>query len=257
MQKFLYSIARFIKGLNWLFWGCPSKRRRVKWEIAYFIISRFGRYYYLGEDYKYWRQDNNFIEKFRELSPHNYSSEERKYTLREFVRLTANVPGDLAECGCYVGVSAWFMAKESSNSELFLFDSFEGLSDPALEDTVVDDVQQWQAGDLKINEELLRRNLAEFEHIHVLKGWIPARFGEVRNHRFRLIHIDVDLYQPTLDSLAFFYPRLSPGGVIVMDDYGFMTCPGANKAANDYMADKPEHILQLPTGQGVIIRQSV
>jgi len=243
-----------MKSLRWLVVGDKSQRRRVYQELARISANLFGDYY-IGDDHKLWRQDKDFIKKFRTLSPHNYYSEERKYTLREFVRFTANVSGDFAECGCYVGVSAWFMAKEAPNRDFFLFDSFEGLSRPDSEDFTQEGVQEWQVGDLKTNEDVLRKNLAEFSHIHVLKGWIPGRFQEVAERRFCLVHIDVDLYQPTLDSLKFFYPRLSPGGVIVMDDYGFLTCPGATKAAHEFMADKPEYIIGLPTGQGVIIRQ--
>ncbi len=251
----MYSLRRIIKSLNWLVFGNASQRRRVSQELARISANLFGDYY-IGDDHKIWRQDKNFINKFRKLSPHNYYSEERKYTLREFMRFTNNVSGDLAECGCYVGVSAWFMAKEAPNKKLFLFDSFEGLSMPDSEDSTRQGVQEWQSGDLKTTEDVLRKNISEFSHIHILKGWIPERFQEVAERQFCLVHIDVDLYQPTLDSLKFFYPRLSPGGVIVMDDYGFLTCPGATKAAHEFMADKPEHILHLPTGQGIIIRQS-
>jgi len=254
-MKNMYSLPRFYKSINYLLFGNPVQRRRVRLELARVFANCFGDHY-IGDDYKIWRQDKNFINKFRKLSPHNYYSEERKYTLREFMRFTAHVPGDLAECGCYVGASAWFMAKEAPDRELFLFDSFEGLSTPDSEDSTLQGAQEWRVGDLKTNEDVLKKNLDEFSHIHVLKGWIPERFSEVAKRHFRLVHIDVDLYQPTLDSLKFFYPRLSPSGVIVMDDYGFLTCPGATKAANEFMADKPEYILHLPTGQGIIIRQS-
>ena len=62
------------------------------------------------------------------------------------------------------------------------------------------------------------------------------------------VHVDVDLYQPTRDSIDFFYPRLNPGGLFVCDDYGFTTCPGATKAIDDFMADKPETIVSMDAG---------
>lgn len=232
----MYSLPRLYKSIRHLLFGNPTERRRVLLELARISSSTFGDFY-IGEDYKIWRQDKDFIRNFRRLSPDNFYSEERKYTLREFLHFTADIPGDLAECGCYVGVSAWFMAKEAPDRELFLFDSFEGLSKPDSYDNVSKEIQEWRAGDLKTTESILRQNLTEFPHIHVLKGWIPQQFDEVAERRFRLVHIDVDLYQPTLDSLKFFYPRLLPGGVIVMDDYGFLTCPGATKAADEFMAD--------------------
>jgi len=247
------SICRFLTGLNMLLTGSPAQRRRVRQELARITAGLFGDFP-ISDDYKMWRNDSEFISDYRRLSPGNPYSEERKYALREFVRFTQKLPGDMAECGCYVGVSAYFMAKEAPLTNLFLFDSFEGLPEPENRDAVPPDVQAWKAGDMSTSEEMLRNNLREFDRVDVLKGWIPSRFGEIAERHFRLVHIDVDLYRPTLDSLRFFYPRMVPGGVIVMDDYGYLTCPGATQAAREFMNGKPEYILQLPTGQGVIIR---
>ena len=222
-------------------------------ELARLSAGLFGDFY-LGDDSKLWREDQHFLQKFRALSPHNYYSEERKFALREFVRLTAGLDGCMAECGANVGVSAYFMAEEAPATELFLFDSFEGLSEPAEVDAAPAGIQTWHQGDMSADEAILRDNLKGFSNITVLKGWIPDRFPEVAERQFRLVHIDVDLYEPTRDSLEFFYPRMVSGGVIVMDDYGFLTCPGAFRAAESFMEDKLEHILHLPTGQGVIIR---
>ncbi len=59
---------------------------------------------------------------------------------------------------------------------------------------------------------------------------------------------------PTADALAFFYERLVDRGILVCDDYGFETCPGARRAIDEFFADKSEPVLHLPTGQGVVIR---
>lgn len=250
------TVRRWLTALRMLCLGDGVQRRRVRQELARIAAGLFGDFP-IADDYKLWREDREFFGHFRRLSPDAPYSAERKYVLREFVRYTANVAGDLAECGCYVGVSAWFMASEAQNRELFLFDSFEGLSEPQSSDRPANAATRaWKSGDMATSVEVVRANLADFDRIHIFEGWIPSRFQEIADRRFSLVHLDVDLYQPTLDSLAFFYPRLMPGGVIVMDDYGFLTCPGATKAADEYMANKPEYILHLPTGQGVIIRRA-
>jgi hypothetical protein len=66
--------------------------------------------------------------------------------------------------------------------------------------------------------------------------------------------VDVDLYEPTRDSIRFFYDRLNPGGILVCDDYLFMTCPGATEAIDEFLADKPEKMLGLPGGGGFFIK---
>lgn len=86
------------------------------------------------------------------------------------------------------------------------------------------------------------------------KGWIPERFADVAQRKFCFVHVDVDLFQPTRDSLEFFYPRMVRGGIILCDDYGFTSCPGAQTAFDTYLADKPEKVVNLPTGQGFIVR---
>jgi O-methyltransferase len=99
-------------------------------------------------------------------------------------------------------------------------------------------------------------NLKRFDFIHYYRGWIPTRFADVTNNRFSFVHIDVDLYQPTRDSLAFFYERMLRGGIILCDDYGSIHCPGATRAFDEFLADKPEkHVIQLTTGQGLIVKR--
>ena len=102
---------------------------------------------------------------------------------------------------------------------------------------------------------MCRNNLSQFNFVKYYKGWIPDRFSEVQMLTFSFVHIDVDLYQPTLDSIAFFYERLNKGGIMICDDYGFITCPGAKKAMDDFFRDKTEPVIMLTTGQAFIIKQ--
>lgn len=96
--------------------------------------------------------------------------------------------------------------------------------------------------------------MSRFNNVNFYKGWIPDRFAEVADRQFSFLHIDVDLYEPTRDSIAFFYPRMTAGGVIVCDDYGFATCSGATKAIDEYLQDKPEKMVMLSDGGGFLIK---
>jgi hypothetical protein len=100
--------------------------------------------------------------------------------------------------------------------------------------------------------ETVRENLKAFPHCELHRGWIPHCFEPAKDARFALVHIDVDLYDPTRDACEFFYPRLATGGVMVFDDHGFASCPGATKAIDEYFADKPDTPLGLPTGQAML-----
>jgi O-methyltransferase len=239
---------------RWLMLGSAAQRRRVRQECARIAASFFGDFP-ISEDCKLWREDKDFLNEFKRLSPRSPYSQDRKFVLREFARFTRNVPGCIAECGCYQGASAFFMAKENPHVPLHLFDSFEGLSEPGQKDVPQSgDHRPWEKMDMSAPEEQARKTLNNFPKTVFHRGWIPDRFTEVSHLNFRLVHIDVDLYQPTRDSLVFFYSRMSHGGVIVLDDYGFTSCPGAFSAVEEFMKDKREHVLHLPTGQGIIIK---
>lgn len=108
---------------------------------------------------------------------------------------------------------------------------------------------------MAVGEEAFRENVAEFEaDMRVFKGWIPDCFDQLTDESFAFVHIDVDLYQPTLDSLKFFYPRLNQGAIILCDDYGLTTCPGATEAMDEFLKDKPEKAIALSAGSGFFVR---
>jgi O-methyltransferase len=199
----------------------------------------------------WWRDPgfNAYLERFDERGGFNTH---RRWMLWQLLRLIRDVPGDTAECGVYEGSSSWLICSAIAGSDRthHLFDSFEGLSTPQVEDG-----SYWNAGALAAGEQLVARNLAPFASCLAFhKGWIPDRFGDVTDSVFAFIHVDVDLHQPTSDALRFFYPRLSAGGVLVCDDYGCTTCPGATEAIDRFLSDKPEKMISLDAGGGFLIK---
>ena len=207
-------------------------------------LAEFGRSFF---------RDTGFIADYERFDRQNYRSLDRKFALKELLQLTLRHPGDVAECGVFRGASAFLMAKAIGRAgggrRLHLFDSFAGLSAPGASDG-----NYWEAGNLACKLAEVAANLAEFDDLVVFhEGWIPERFGDVADTRFCFVHIDVDLFQPTCDALRFFYPRMVGGGLIVCDDYGFETCPGARQAMDEFFAERPEPIVHLPTGQGFVM----
>jgi hypothetical protein len=207
----------------------------------------------LGEDLKSFWTDLPFIDAYRRIVGHDYRALERKFTVYNLVNSVYWLGGDIAECGVYNGGTAYFMAlaveRAAGKRDIHLFDSFEGLSRPGALDG-----DYWHQGDLACAEDAARRNLAGFTDMHFHPGWIPARFHSVSDREFCFVHIDVDIWQPTKESIEFFYPRLRPGGMLVCDDYGFDSCPGARRAMDDFFAERAERIIHLPTGQGLVIK---
>ena len=196
-------------------------------------------------------------EEFRSLYEHLHGHRafrflDRRFTLDQLGQWVRDIPGDSAECGAYEGASSYLMCRRllGTGKTHFVFDSFAGLSEPGPDDGIF-----WAKGWLAADKTVCLNRLREFPFVQVLEGWIPDRFPEVADRSFCFLHIDVDLWKPTQDSLEFFYPRLNPGAVLVCDDYGSATCPGAKKAMDSFFRDKPERICLLPTGQGIVIKR--
>lgn len=243
MTKHLKAISKLIKG-----------DQLVRFEVMKTISKIiFPTYRFKWPQMDWWNDQefNQYLEKFGELEGMNT---DRRWMLSQLLRLTQNVLGNTAECGVYLGAASYlickFNAEHTENKRHhFLFDSFEGLSEPGTNDN-----KYWSKGDLSASEEAVRKALTGFPNTIYLKGWIPTRFAEVENKRFSFVHIDVDLYEPTWESMAFFYPRINPGGIILCDDYGFSTCPGATKAVDKLLQDKPEKMISLCSGGGFMIK---
>jgi O-methyltransferase len=227
-------------------------------EFRFLLLIRIGALLCPKYRFKWpqlsWLEQQDFNTYLARFGEANGLNAERRWMLRELMRLVDTVPGDTAECGVYEGAGSWLICSMNRACPHFarqhhIFDSFEGLSEPTGFDG-----DCWRKGSMARGEDLVRANLAEFDRVATYKGWIPERFAEAADRKFSFVHIDVDLYEPTRDSIRFFYERMSEGGIIVCDDYGFATCPGATRAIDEFLADKPEAMLVLTGGGGFLVK---
>jgi hypothetical protein len=220
-------------------------------------FAKLSRYFYKPYRFAWpfldWYRDasfNEYLSRFDELDGYNTH---RRWMLAQLIRFTSNISGDTAECGVYRGSTSYLILEHNARCALprhhFMFDSFGGLSKPTKEDG-----NYWTEGDLSTSENNARKALQQFGNKTFLTGWIPQRFDEVASRRFSFVHIDVDLFQPTKDSLAFFYPRLESGAVLICDDYGCSTCQGATQACDQFLESCPEKMISLPDGGGFFIK---
>ena len=231
-------------------------RRSAQKTIAFDICKRFNlRVYHQNVR---WPEDEEFLTAMREFKPGYARIRDRNYSLYHLAKTAASLEGDTAECGVLAGDGSFIICRALNGAKRHhLFDSFEGLSDIQPEDVHErGDVKQYASGDVSLSEQKVRENLSVFtDRLAFHKGWIPERFPEVKDRQFAFVHVDVDLYEPTRDCLEFFYPRLVPGGMIVCDDYGMLSCPGAYKAVNDYCEKAGVHPAHLTCGQALIVKR--
>jgi O-methyltransferase len=228
-------------------------------ELAFRLQRHFARF--IGLDYRFsfpqmaWWKDEDFNGILLHFPGEvDGCNTQRRWFLHQACKLMSSVNGDTAECGVFKGCGSFIILKgnlHQPGKTHHIFDSFEGISSPGMHDG-----KYWVKGAMFTPEMEVMENLKRSgnERCIAYKGWIPDRFSEVADKTFSLVHIDVDLYEPTRDSFAFFYNRLNVGGIIICDDYGFTTCPGATKACDEFLFDKPEKMFALPDGGGFIIK---
>jgi O-methyltransferase len=198
-----------------------------------------------------WRDDPELRAAIDSVSSHTLVSPVRRFLLLQLSRQCRTLPGDVAEIGVYKGGTARLLAEslKTTGKRLHLFDTFSGMPS-------TDEAKDWhKEGDFgAVSLASVREYLSGEERVTFYPGFFPETAGPIESTTFCLVHVDVDIYRSVLDACRFFYPRLVRAGVMIFDDYGFLTCPGAKAAVDEFFADKPERPCYLPTGQCLVIK---
>lgn len=184
--------------------------------------------------------------------------DEREVTvvLRELERvLQARVPGDIVEFGCYVGTTSVHLAQRLAGTDrgLWLYDSFEGLP-PKTSQDISPAGEQFKTGELLATKKQLIRNLTQ-AHVpmpHIIKGWFSDVTDTDAPAQIGFAFLDGDYYHSIKDPLKVIWPRLSPGAVIVVDDYANEALPGAARAVDEWLAGHPVKRLRVEHSLAII-----
>jgi len=156
--------------------------------------------------------------------------------------LKNKVPGDMIETGVWRGGSVIFIKAildlyNEKDRKVWVADSFEGLPAPD------EDLYPEDAGDdlytveqLRVTKEQVEHNFRKYgvldDNVKFLKGWFKDTLPTAPIERLSVIRLDGDMYESTMDGLVNLYHKLSPGGYIIIDDYGFI--PACAKAVQDF-----------------------
>jgi len=168
------------------------------------------------------------------------------YLIRNAVIATSQVPGLLAEVGVFRGGTARVISEVKGSRVLHLFDTFEGLPPPGGHDTA------FEAGEYACSLESVQAYLADCTDVHYHQGLFPDTSGPVEHERFSFVHLDVDLYESTLASLGFFYPRMSRGAMLISHDY--VEHPPVKQAFDEYFQGTGQPVLELSGNQCLVVK---
>jgi hypothetical protein len=168
------------------------------------------------------------------------------------------VGGDFVECGVNTGILSRAIVEyvdfgARSDRIFWLLDTFKGIP----EESALPEEQDLVAGMNTLYDDCLAQvetTFAPYDNVRIVPGLVPGTLGCVTSERIAFLSLDMNNVQPEMAALDFFWSRLVPGGVVVLDDYGFAGHELQRLGMDELAAELGTTILALPTGQGLIFK---
>lgn len=221
-------------------------------NIINYIHPRFQEYYYKFKDiYALNGKKLRLIGKVRPYTMVGYLRLSKIFELT--LKLNKeNIAGDFVECGVWNGGSGGIISFVAQNGlikrDVWLFDSFEGLPEPTLEDGELaasyiegpptgrlKSIGHCVGSELKVKELFFNKLKLDSSRIHIIKGWFQNTIYKSKDNigKIAFLHLDSDWYKSTRICLKNLYPKVVKGGYIILDDYGCWK--GCKKAIDEFM----------------------
>lgn len=196
-------------------------------------------------------------EVIRKVQPYTMTSLERIYALCHAVRYVVKngIPGDMVECGVWRGgsmmaVAYTLMAMGDTTRNLYLFDTYEGMTEPSEKDInrngrparlkwqtrqTQNGINHWCYASLEDVKQNMSLTGYPAERIHYVKGKVEETLPHPDIETIAVLRLDTDWYESTRAEMVHLFPRLTPGGILLLDDYG--NWQGARQAVDEYLEE--------------------
>jgi hypothetical protein len=162
--------------------------------------------------------------------------------------------GDFVECGVYRGfstaVAARYLEFGGLDRQWYLYDTFAGIPADQLNPGSTESPPEYAMPGLY---EFCRQRFAPYPNIHVVQGRVPEVLRERAPEKVAFLHLDMNSAPAELAALEFFWERMAPGSLILLDDYGWRGYRAQKLAEDPFFAARGRTVLELPTGQGVVL----
>ena len=174
----------------------------------------------------------------------------RLYILIYFAEIALNIEGDFMELGVLEGTTVEQVLKkinfQKSGKSYYLYDLFDWK----------DDYEHDPHQELKDKSlySKVKNKFKNYDCVKIIKGKVPDTLLEKIPDKIAFAHIDMNHPDPEEGALKMILPRLSNSGIIVFDDYGWWSYSAQKKVLDPLVSDYGLSILELPTGQGLLIK---
>ena len=168
------------------------------------------------------------------------------------------VEGDFVECGVLKGLCSEVICKYLGFQDLprrfFLYDTFAGMP----EETSTEQERSQYPSYMKMDSDSLYKQVCDrfavYGNVQVVKGIVPNSFAQAAPEKIAFMHLDMNSEQAEILALEHLFDKIVPGGIIVLDDFGWNSAINQCKAELAFMRNRGHAILELPTGQGLILK---
>jgi len=178
--------------------------------------------------------------------------------LLELLDRTAGVSGDVVECGVYRGETLLLMAialcQRKSVKQIVGIDTFEGFGDEIRFDIALGGHPSGERAvgafaDTSYDELRTRiRSLGLEQSVELHRAYFKDAFEMLGDRAYSFVHLDCDIYSSYSEALSYFYPRVSPGGIVLLDEYNDPPWPGCNLAVDEVLDGKSERLQLIERG---------
>lgn len=203
-----------------------------------------------------WNRNLGFLDnkKFLETVLRNSNTDVEKsiiwrtYILCYFAKYAKRLNGDFVEVGAYKGNTANIILEEAelaaARKNYFLYDAFEHTGTEAN--------HSMPEHGPKLFDDVCAR-FAQYDFVKVIKGYVPDSFSQGFPENIAFAHVDLNQAAAEVGALRRIIPALVPGGVIILDDYGWAGYRQQKEAEDPLFAEYGLEVLELPTGQGLVL----
>ena len=206
--------------------------------------------------YAPWSNDSNFNQTYEKVKNNTLVDKYRCYELWQLVEQVSTLNGALIEVGVWKGGSGSLIAYKAAFSgikdKVYLCDTFSGVVKAGENDPSYKGGEHADTSTGEVEKLIKELNLTNTE---ILVGIFPEDTGKlIKDDLFRFCHIDVDVYQSAKDIVEWIWPKLTVGGIIIFDDYGFRGCAGVTKYVNEQRSKKDRIVIHNLNGHAVLIK---
>ncbi|WP_019500999.1 TylF/MycF/NovP-related O-methyltransferase [Pseudanabaena sp. PCC 6802] len=250
-----------------MFYGVPDSRIEEFKQALGNIKDIFGQMFAsdmliaLHRNLTFWTEpgfENSFLSTARDNQEKSLAW--RLHTLTWAASHALHVEGDFVECGVFQGFSSAVICKylnfATIPKQFYLYDTFSGLA----EETSTEKEREsrnlyYKSFDSDLLFQQVQSTFSAYPNVKVIRGIVPHSFEKAVPEKIAYLHIDMNSTKAEILALEALFDKISPGGMLILDDFGWLAHQDQALAEIKFMNDRGYKILELPTGQGLVLKR--